>query len=296
MRDSRHFRCQSTGRHFRKWRLRPHFRSGGCPLFAFRSAKRDGHREMRLMCRAARRYRRPFPHQGFSRTTDAQSHPGSTGARRRRRLLRLEPSWVPRSFMVPGRRLKLHPDDVYALGGHRGGINERWFSSTTNADNGPGTPAGRGLELRPAGRRLTLPPQGRGRSGRRSAARERRHGAREGLEPALQVLRQPRRHPAPHAPERRAGEAARPARASPRPTTSRRNTTRRSTTFPTRSWASSRARRRPTSAGASRTGTEGDNGILVPVARLPPRARHRLADRSAHPARRPDRSSPTSRR
>ena len=60
-------------------------------------------------------------------------------------LLRLEPSWVPRSFMVPGRRLKLHPDDVYALGGHRGGINERWFSSTTNADNGPGTPKGEGL-------------------------------------------------------------------------------------------------------------------------------------------------------
>ena len=60
-------------------------------------------------------------------------------------LLRLEPSWVPRSFMVPGRRLKLHPDDWYACGGHRGGINERWFSSTTNADNGPGTPADEGL-------------------------------------------------------------------------------------------------------------------------------------------------------
>jgi hypothetical protein len=60
-------------------------------------------------------------------------------------LLRLEPSWVPRSFMIPGRRLKLHPDDWYACGGHRGGINERWFSSTTNADNGPGTPADEGL-------------------------------------------------------------------------------------------------------------------------------------------------------
>jgi len=60
-------------------------------------------------------------------------------------VLRLEPSWVPRSFMIPGRRLKLHPDDLYALGGHRGGINERWFSSTTNADNGPGTPADEGL-------------------------------------------------------------------------------------------------------------------------------------------------------
>jgi len=60
-------------------------------------------------------------------------------------ILRLEPSWVPRTFMLPGRRLKLHPDDLYALGGHRGGINERWLSSTTNADNGPGTPPDEGL-------------------------------------------------------------------------------------------------------------------------------------------------------
>jgi hypothetical protein len=60
-------------------------------------------------------------------------------------VLRLEPAWVPRTFMLPGRRLKLHPDDLYALGAHRGGINERWFSSTTNADNGPGTPADEGL-------------------------------------------------------------------------------------------------------------------------------------------------------
>ena len=45
--------------------------------------------------------------------------------------------------MHPGRRLRLHPDDLYAFGGHRGGINERWFSSTTNADNGPGTPGRR---------------------------------------------------------------------------------------------------------------------------------------------------------
>ena len=52
-------------------------------------------------------------------------------------LLRLEPSWVPRSFMIPGERLKLHPNDLYACGAQRGGINERWFSSTTNADNGP---------------------------------------------------------------------------------------------------------------------------------------------------------------
>src|ERR1041385_228683 len=60
-------------------------------------------------------------------------------------ILRLEPCWVPRVFMVPGGRLKLHPDDLYALGGHRGGINERWFCSTTRASHGPGTPDDEGL-------------------------------------------------------------------------------------------------------------------------------------------------------
>ena len=60
-------------------------------------------------------------------------------------ILRMAPCWVPRSFLVPGGRLKLHPDDLYALGAHRGGIDERWFSSTTPADNGPGTPKDEGL-------------------------------------------------------------------------------------------------------------------------------------------------------
>ena len=60
-------------------------------------------------------------------------------------VLRLDPCWVPRSFMVPGGRLRLHPDDLYALGAHRGGINERWFASTTHASNGPGTPEDEGL-------------------------------------------------------------------------------------------------------------------------------------------------------
>lgn len=60
-------------------------------------------------------------------------------------IVRLAPCWVPRSFLMPGGRLKLDPRDLYALGAHRGGIDERWFSSTTNADNGPGTPADEGL-------------------------------------------------------------------------------------------------------------------------------------------------------
>src|ERR1700712_487102 len=66
-------------------------------------------------------------------------------------ILRLRPNWVPRSFMIPGRRLRLHPDDLYAFGGHRGGINERWFSSTTKASNGPETLPDEGLSyVKPA--------------------------------------------------------------------------------------------------------------------------------------------------
>lgn len=60
-------------------------------------------------------------------------------------ILRLAPNWVPRSFCVPGRRIKLHPDDYYVLGGMRGGIDERWFSSTTPAKNGPLTGENEGL-------------------------------------------------------------------------------------------------------------------------------------------------------
>ena len=60
-------------------------------------------------------------------------------------LLHLAPTWVPRAFCIPGRRLKLHPDDLYALGTKRGGIDERWFSSVCQADNGPGTPEDEGM-------------------------------------------------------------------------------------------------------------------------------------------------------
>lgn len=60
-------------------------------------------------------------------------------------VLRLKPTWVPRSFCRPGKRIKLHPDDYYILGVERGGIDERWFSSTTWAENGPDTPEDEGL-------------------------------------------------------------------------------------------------------------------------------------------------------
>src|SRR6266568_4392326 len=60
-------------------------------------------------------------------------------------VVRLAPCWVPRSFLMPGGRLKLDPRDLYVLGGHRGGIDERWFSSTTKAANGPLTAPDEGL-------------------------------------------------------------------------------------------------------------------------------------------------------
>lgn len=60
-------------------------------------------------------------------------------------ILRLAPNWIPRAFCVPGRRLRLHPDDLFALGVERGGIDERWLASTIRADNGPGTPRDEGV-------------------------------------------------------------------------------------------------------------------------------------------------------
>jgi len=52
-------------------------------------------------------------------------------------IFRLNPAFVPRPFGKAGRRLKLHPDDYYALGLERGSIKERWFASTITAQNGP---------------------------------------------------------------------------------------------------------------------------------------------------------------
>jgi hypothetical protein len=45
---------------------------------------------------------------------------------------------------MPGGRLKLAQQDLYALGSERGGINERWLASTTAASN-PGAPSDEGL-------------------------------------------------------------------------------------------------------------------------------------------------------
>lgn len=60
-------------------------------------------------------------------------------------VLRLMPVFVPRRFAVAGRRLRLHPDDYYALGTDRGSIKERWFSSVIPCMNGPLAPPDEGL-------------------------------------------------------------------------------------------------------------------------------------------------------
>ena len=70
-------------------------------------------------------------------------------------ILRLEPAWVARDFLPPGRRLGL-PEDAYDVG-ERGAICERWLGSTTRADNRVG-PDDEGLSLvaTDRGERLTL--------------------------------------------------------------------------------------------------------------------------------------------
>lgn len=49
-------------------------------------------------------------------------------------ILSMAPTWVPRPFNRPGKRLRLHPDDYYAMGLKRGAIVERWFSSITKVE------------------------------------------------------------------------------------------------------------------------------------------------------------------
>lgn len=53
-------------------------------------------------------------------------------------VARLEPAWVARDFLPPGRRLGL-PEAAYDVG-DRGFICERWLGSTTRADNRMGPP------------------------------------------------------------------------------------------------------------------------------------------------------------
>lgn len=49
-------------------------------------------------------------------------------------VLQMVPNWVPRPFFSPGKRIRLHPDDYYAMGMKAGAIVERWFSSITKVE------------------------------------------------------------------------------------------------------------------------------------------------------------------
>jgi len=70
-------------------------------------------------------------------------------------VLRLDPAWVARSFLAPGRRLGLD-ESQYELG-ERGGICERWIASTTKADNKVSVPdEGLSFLRLESGHRMTL--------------------------------------------------------------------------------------------------------------------------------------------
>lgn len=62
-------------------------------------------------------------------------------------VLRLAPAWVPRPMLRPGGRLRLHPKDLYALGGHRGAICERRLACAIPTPSSPGAQDGDGLSF-----------------------------------------------------------------------------------------------------------------------------------------------------
>lgn len=69
-------------------------------------------------------------------------------------ILRLEPAWVARDFLPPGRRLGLKEHEYEV--GERGWICERWIGSTTKADNRIGPPDEGLSYLALDGERVTL--------------------------------------------------------------------------------------------------------------------------------------------
>lgn len=69
-------------------------------------------------------------------------------------ILRLEPAWVARDFLPPGRRLGLKEAEYEV--GERGWISERWIGSTTQADNRVGPPDEGLSYLAIEGERVTL--------------------------------------------------------------------------------------------------------------------------------------------
>ena len=50
-------------------------------------------------------------------------------------ILRLKPTWVPRAFCRPGKRIKLHPDDYYSCRPEHGAIEVRFMASVIKGGN-----------------------------------------------------------------------------------------------------------------------------------------------------------------
>lgn len=51
-------------------------------------------------------------------------------------ILRMVPDFIPRDSWMPGRRLRLHPDDYTYYGNELGMIEERWFCATAPVEHG----------------------------------------------------------------------------------------------------------------------------------------------------------------
>ena len=73
-------------------------------------------------------------------------------------IFRMVPTFVTRTFNLPGYRLKIHPDDYYAYGLEAGAVMERWFSSVNRTRNNNLKREDEGLSyiLCPDGQQITL--------------------------------------------------------------------------------------------------------------------------------------------
>ncbi len=168
-------------------------------------------------------------------------------------ILRLAPTWVPRSFLMPGARLEAVARRPLCAG-HAPRRHRRALVRLHDARGQRRRTARRGPQLRRP-RRRPLHAQGGDRRVRRRDDRPVACGTptSAGRSTASSSTTSGRsRTTCTRTRSRRPSWAA---RASPRATTSPRSSTGRATTSPTRSWASSRGRPRRTSAAASSGGT-----------------------------------------
>lgn len=62
-------------------------------------------------------------------------------------ILRLAPAWVTRTILLPGKRIKIHPSEMYPRGSTMGAVSERWMASTGMVDNGPITMENEGMSF-----------------------------------------------------------------------------------------------------------------------------------------------------